>query len=167
MGIRREPSQINTIVIHCADTPNGRANTIEDIDLWHRQRGFRRDLSIAPSYQPNLTAVGYHYVIEVDGTVRCGRPVLETGAHVSGHNHNTIGICLIGRDQYTNEQWIALESLVRALQMPSLVAQGLSIQHIKGHREYNKAKSCPGFDVADWVNADYNPKTKHVLEASS
>jgi len=34
--------QINTIVIHCSATPNGRWTTAPDIDRWHDDRGFER-----------------------------------------------------------------------------------------------------------------------------
>lgn len=163
MGNRRQLSQITTVVIHCADTPNGRANTIEDIDDWHRQRGFRRDLSIAPKHQPQLTAVGYHFVIEVDGTIRLGRPLQETGAHVEGHNYNTIGICLVGRDQFTHEQWDALRTLVVSLAHPG---NGLTINRIRGHYQFNSAKTCPNFDVIEWTVNDYQPEHAHILEAA-
>jgi N-acetylmuramoyl-L-alanine amidase len=163
MGTRRELSQINTIVIHCADTPNGRANTIEDIDDWHRQRGFTRDLSINPKHQPHLKHVGYHFVIEIDGAVRPGRPLHETGAHVEGHNHNSLGICLIGRDQYTHEQWESLRTLVQSLLHPRNDL-GMNLTAICGHRDLNPGKTCPGFDVADWLLSGYRPKPDNVLE---
>ncbi|MFK4751464.1 N-acetylmuramoyl-L-alanine amidase [Oceanobacter antarcticus] len=162
MGNRRQLSQITTVVIHCADTPNGRANTIEDIDAWHRQRGFRRDLSIAPKHQPQLTAVGYHFVIEVNGTIRLGRPLQETGAHVEGHNYNTIGICLVGRDRYTPEQWSALRSLVVSLSHPG---NGLSISTVCGHRDLFDGKTCPGFDVSEWIAQAYTTDLNNILEA--
>ncbi|MDP2548068.1 N-acetylmuramoyl-L-alanine amidase [Oceanobacter sp. 4_MG-2023] len=160
MGIRRKLSHINTIIIHCADVPNGRANTIEDVDAWHRQRGFSRDISIAPKHQPQLTAVGYHFVIEVDGCIRPGRPLHETGAHVSGHNLNSIGICLIGRDQFTQEQWSALRALVLMLLHPG---NGLMITQVNGHYEYS-SKTCPGFDVIEWASNNYQPIMGNILE---
>ena len=46
---------INQIIIHCTATKAGRKTTVEEIDRWHRARGFR--------------CIGYHYVIYLDGTV--------------------------------------------------------------------------------------------------
>ena len=74
--------QIKYIVLHCSATKEGVPFGIEDIDRWHRQRGFRK--------------VGYHYVIEIDGEIRKGRDIAEIGAHVQGSNANSIGICYIG-----------------------------------------------------------------------
>ena len=62
--------KIKYIVLHCSATKEGVPFGIEDIDRWHRQRGFRK--------------VGYHYVIEIDGTLRKGRDIAEIGAHVQG-----------------------------------------------------------------------------------
>lgn len=161
MGTRRNLSQITTLVIHCSDSPNGRANTIEDIDQWHKERGFKRDLSIAPQWQPHLTAVGYHFVIELDGAVRPGRPLHESGAHVSGRNHDSIGICLIGRDQFTHEQWESLRTLVQSLSHPSDQI-GLNIRAICGHRDLFSGKTCPNFDVADWLLAGCTPDPRQI-----
>lgn len=64
--------KINEIIIHCAATQEGKDFTVQQIDSWHRQRGFR--------------CIGYHYVIYRDGSVHCGRPESQVGAHCTGHN---------------------------------------------------------------------------------
>ena len=74
--------KINLIVVHCSATPEGKDFTVNDIDRWHRARGFKK--------------IGYHYVVYRDGTVHPGRAENEVGAHVSGYNNNSIGICYIG-----------------------------------------------------------------------
>ena len=83
------PQDIDAIVIHCSATPEGREVTLEDIDAMHKAKGWRM--------------VGYNYVIELDGTVRVGRPLTMDGAHcntagVSGrpYNSHSIGICYVG-----------------------------------------------------------------------
>ena len=80
---------IDAIVIHCSATPEGKNVTLEDIDRMHRQKGWKM--------------VGYNYVIELDGTVRKGRPLTMAGAHcntagLSGKSYNlhSIGICYVG-----------------------------------------------------------------------
>ena len=168
MGKLRTASDIERIVIHCAATPNGKKFTAEDIDRWHKERGFKRDIAIpfAPDYPawqccPQLAHIGYHYVIEPDGRVVSGRPLLETGAHVQGHNAHTIGICLIGTDQYTSEQWVALQALVYYL----INRFGISEADVVGHRELYSGKTCPGFDVAAWLERFYTPEQENILEA--
>ena len=126
---------INEIIVHCADTPEGRDNTVADITRWHKDRGFR--------------TIGYHYVIYRDGSIHNGRPIEEIGAHCKGHNAHSIGICYIGGksadgkkhiDTRTPEQKEALLSLLRLLKAQFPNAQ------IYGHRDF-AARDCPCFDA--------------------
>lgn len=127
--------KITEIIIHCAATPEGKDFTVQDIDRWHRQRGFK--------------SIGYHFVIYRDGTIHKGRPLDQIGAHCTGHNANSIGICYIGgcaadgktaKDTRTGAQREALKRLVSELR----VAYPQATVH--GHREYAQ-KACPSFDV--------------------
>lgn len=126
---------INKIIIHCSATPQGKHFTVEDIDQWHRQRGF--------------ASIGYHYVIYLDGTVHQGRPEALQGAHTLGQNAHSIGICYIGGvaadgktplDTRTTAQKNALVKLVDELGARYPKAT------IHGHREFAN-KACPSFDV--------------------
>lgn len=73
---------INEIIIHCSATREGQDFSVKDIDRWHKQRVF--------------LMVGYHYIIRLDGTIEQGRPLEMIGAHCTGHNAHSIGICYIG-----------------------------------------------------------------------
>ena len=144
--------RIDEIIIHCSDSPEGRNDKAEDIRKWHKQRGFND--------------IGYHYVIDLDGTVEQGRPIEQAGAHCTGHNAHSIGICYIGgaywrdgvnakgkpikgkdgktvllpKDTRTVLQRIAMKELVAQLreQFPEAT--------VHGHREFAN-KACPCFDV--------------------
>lgn len=127
--------KIDKIIIHCAATPEGKDFTVQQIDAWHRQRGFR--------------CIGYHFVIYRDGSVNVGRPLCEAGAHTIGHNANSIGICYIGgcaadgktpKDTRTTAQRAALVRLVAELKAKYPSAT------VHGHNEY-AAKACPSFNV--------------------
>lgn len=128
--------EINSIIIHCAATPEGKDFTVADIDRWHRQRGWK--------------CIGYHYVIYRDGSAHEGRPLAQAGAHCVGHNAESIGICYIGgvdasgkpKDTRTPQQKEALAKLVAELRQK----YNISKQHIYGHCEFS-AKACPCFDV--------------------
>lgn len=128
--------KINSIIIHCSATPEGKDFTVQDIDRWHRQRGWK--------------CIGYHYVIYRDGSVHEGRPVEQIGAHTVGHNAESIGICYIGgvdaegkpKDTRTPQQKEALAKLVAELRRK----HNISGLHIYGHCEF-AAKACPCFDV--------------------
>ena len=91
------------IIIHCSATPNGREHTAEDIHRWHTE---------SPR---NWSGIGYHYVIRIDGTPEKGRPEYWQGAHAKGHNKDSIGICLIGTDEFNDRQWATLKFYVKML----------------------------------------------------
>lgn len=127
--------KINEIIVHCSATAEGCDYTVGDIDRWHKSRGWQ--------------CIGYHYVIYRDGSVHTGRPVAQIGAHCTGHNANSIGVCYIGgcaadgktpKDTRTPQQREALRRLVADLQKQYPGAT------VHGHREF-AAKACPSFDV--------------------
>lgn len=121
---------INKIVIHCSASPNGREDTAEDIHRWHQDRGF--------------DGIGYHYVIEVKGKLSVGRPEYWQGAHAIWHNENSLGVCLIGTDEFNVDQFAILDNLLRKLKIKY---PGVKII---GHNEISN-KTCPGFDVQKWL----------------
>lgn len=122
--------KINKIVIHCSDTPNGRPDTAEDIHRWHQERGW--------------DGIGYHHVIGVDGKIENGRPNYWMGSHVAGNNHDSLGICLIGKDDFTEDQYRSLEFLIVGLMGKYTDAE------VVGHYELDPKKTCPNFDVKAW-----------------
>lgn len=97
------------IVVHHAATKADHDATIEDIHRWHLARGW--------------SACGYNFVIERDGALRVGRPLWAQGAHVAGHNHYSVGICMVGGldddgevvDNFGDSQYKTLESLLIVL----------------------------------------------------
>ena len=125
--------EITLIVVHCSDSPNGRPDTAEDIHAWHQERGW--------------DGIGYHEIIEIDGAVKHGRPHYWTGAHVGGHNTDSIGVCLIGTDFFTNNQHTALEDIIHDLRDRHPHAA------IRGHYELNSNKTCPNIDMPRWLKA--------------
>ena len=76
---------INKIVIHCSATKNGKSlrtatqSAAQRIDDWHGQRGFKRETTKSKQFNPHLQHIGYHFVIDTDGTVETGRQVGEVG----------------------------------------------------------------------------------------
>jgi len=129
--------KINEIIIHCSATPEGRETTVEDLDKWHKEKGFK--------------CIGYHYVIYLDGSIHKGRDESMQGAHCSLHNACSIDICYIGgcekqgnklisKDTRTPEQKAALIELLQELVTRYPRAT------IHGHNEFAK-KDCPCFDV--------------------
>lgn len=157
--------EVKYLVVHCSATPADMDIGATDIKRWHREKGWRD--------------IGYHYVIKRDGTLQRGRHlnrdhVIETaeaGAHVQGHNAVSVGVCLVGgvrRDKaklvaeanFLPAQFATLRSLLGELRAQFPGAQTV------GHRDLNKGKDCPSFDVGAWVKAgepDTLPAAKKPL----
>ena len=139
--LKKSTRSISEIIVHCSATPEGKDYPIDTIRQWHKERGF--------------SDIGYHYVVHLDGRVEDGRDVNIAGAHCSGHNSRSIGICYIGgmtadnkspKDTRTNAQRIALKKTLCALRMMYPKAK------ICGHRDF-AAKACPSFDAtAEYKN---------------
>ncbi len=156
--------EIKYLVIHCAATPNGKklshnaATAAQVIDGWHKERGFHRSAQARHYFNPELAAIGYHVVIDTDGQQYTGRAVWEQGAHVKGHNENSLGICLVGTDKFTRRQWQTLSRLLSHLRSLYPSAQVL------GHRDFPDVhKLCPGFDVREWVK-NSEIETEHMIK---
>ena len=175
---------IDLVVIHCAATPNGRAFTTADIDAWHHERGFRRTLAFRQRQEMNLAAIGYHYVIYTNGAVANGRHLDEVGAHVAGWNERSIGICLVGTDQFAPAQWASLRDNLCATARTLAERRDLPDRpkyrpepgdalrlfarmgvRVCGHRDLpNVKKECPGFDVGAFLAGGMQPLAAHLLE---
>lgn len=136
--------QINKLILHCSATPNGRITTVEDINRWHKARGWRE--------------IGYHYVIYGDGVVHKGRETIHIGAHCKGQNTDSIGICMVGTDKFSKAQWTILRGITRQLE------QEFKGCGVHGHREFNVKKLCPGFSVKDWLRRDKEPLIGEILD---
>jgi len=139
--------KIDLIIIHCADTYPRMDIGVKEIDQWHKERGWK--------------GVGYHYVIRRNGVIETGRPENEIGAHVTGHNRFSIGVCWVGgkgedglpQDNRTESQKQSLRSLIHGLhsKYPDAI--------IAGHSDFNNNKDCPCFNVQaefGWLNVKNN-----------
>ncbi len=141
---------IDHIVIHCSATPASMDIGASEIREWHTDP--RR-------VGGPFAAIGYHYVIRRDGHIETGRPEQQVGAHVTGHNAKSIGVCMVGgverqdgkmvaRDNFTPAQWASLKHLVTQLN------QRYPLAKIVGHRDLHRGKECPSFSVRDWLQRE-------------
>jgi len=139
--------RINEIIIHCTATradwwkSKSSQSKVNEVTNWHiRDRKF--------------SDIGYHFLIDRDGTVIEGRPLERIGAHVRGHNTNTVGVALFGgfgasandkfEDNFTPEQDTALRDLLFDFKRQH------GVNKITGHSVYAN-KACPGFQVQNWL----------------
>ena len=133
---------IDRVFIHCSAASRKDIDA-EEIDLWHRQRGW--------------SGIGYHFFIKTDGTLEKGRDLEKTPAAQAGHNRGTIAICLNGLklSDFTSAQFKTLNELCSEI-----------------NREYSgditfwphnavARKACPVFDI--YKELPINPKTRKML----
>ena len=132
---------INKIILHCSATEAGKPFTAADIRKWHKTRGF--------------ADIGYHFIVDLDGTIEPGRPVEQVGAHCTGHNMDSIGICYVGglvdgkpKDTRTEAQKEALQSLVKQLR------EQYGSMKVYGHNFFAN-KACPCISQKQ-IDKEYN-----------
>tara|TARA_B100001059_G_C17401244_1_gene363882 strand:+ start:71 stop:478 length:408 start_codon:yes stop_codon:yes gene_type:complete len=122
---------VKTIVVHCSDTPDNEFIGAREIHKMHLSFGW--------------DGIGYHKVILRDGVIENGRPEFWIGAHVKGKNSSSLGVCLIGRENFTNDQFFSLEKIINIWKEKYFNVE------IMGHRDVVKtSKTCPNFDVKKW-----------------
>jgi len=126
-----EAKNIRYLVVHCSDSPDDEPITAREIHEMHLGFGWH--------------GVGYHRVINRDGTIEQGRPDYWIGAHVYGHNEESLGVCLIGRTDFTDAQFLSLENVLRKWteQYPNA--------EVLGHCDFDYTeKTCPNFNAKQW-----------------
>lgn len=124
----------NKIIIHCSATQEGLDFRARDVKRWHLNEGY--------------ADIGYHYIIDLDGTIEKGRNEDVIGAHCKGQNSQSIGICYIGgldtsnapKDTRTVQQKAALYRLITDIR------ERYGNLPVYGHNEFAN-KACPCFDV--------------------
>lgn len=126
--------KISKIIVHCSDSDVKGHDDISIVRGWHVN-------------ERNFNDVGYHYFIKWNGTIQTGRALDIVGAHCYGQNKDSIGICLHGRKTFTEEQFCALRTLVKALNNKF----SLSNADVYGHNHFDKKKTCPNFDVQEKI----------------
>ena len=136
--------QINKIIVHCSDSDIPAHDDIETIRKWH-------------VLENGWSDVGYHYFIQSNGNIQKGRDEARPGAHTRGHNQDSIGICLHGKNEFADTQFFALNTVIRSLLYAFPKAE------IYGHRDFDNNKTCPNFDVNEKLNIlDIPEKLKRI-----
>lgn len=138
LGIPSNLRNIKEIIVHCSATPEGKDFTVDNIRQWHKAQGW--------------SDIGYHWVIYRDGSINKGRDESIIGAHCTGHNSYSIGVCYIGgvasdgktpKDTRTEAQKVSLIKLLKELKLRYPSAK------IYGHNDFTNQKACPSFNAKE------------------
>lgn len=164
--------RIDLIVVHCSASSSGKPlqqgkpgelgylDAAGVINAWHAVRGFKRTLAARVAFNGELPSIGYHYVIDLDGSILAGRHPDEVPAQAAGFNAHAIGICLVGGTErvarYTRAQWDSLAQLV-----PWLMGTYGILN--RPPRRVDDASADMGYRVIDGAcgHRDLSPDTNH------
>lgn len=106
--------------------------------------------------------IGYNWLIDPNGVLYEGRGDGVRGAHFSGMNSYTMGVCLIGNFQTVNPTtnainkledliaWEATDKSIDVLTSSYLGSTGLYLRHISGHRD-GGSTDCPGDNLYNLI----------------
>ena len=121
------------IIIHCSATKNGKSLSVDTIRKWHLKRGWKD--------------IGYHGVIDIDGTWTQGRPNNVQGAGVLGENKNTLHICLVGDTKFSIEQFKTLGRKIDAYKMIYSIKDEQIFTHAQFPSAVKQGKTCPNIPI--------------------
>lgn len=130
-----DKTKINLLIVHCSDTPDDKDLRALDIHEMHLSFGW--------------DGIGYHKVICRNGNIENGRPEFWIGAHTFNKNERSLGVCLIGRNNFSDLQFLSLKNLLIEwkIKYPNSI--------ILGHRDsINTNKTCPNFNVNEWCKKE-------------
>lgn len=141
--------QTDFIVVHCSLSKPSMNVDAKVIDRWHREKGWLK--------------IGYAKVILRNGTIEQGREDDEFQAHAVEINDRSTSVCLVGglsednknEDNFTAEQWESLKEVLTNW------VEKYPNARIIGHNEINPKKTCPNFDVQDYLRNEDIPNYKY------
>ena len=136
-GKTLEKNNIKYLVVHCSDTNDNK--NISSLEIHKMHIGF------------GWNGVGYHKIICRNGDIENGRQEYWVGAHARGYNEISLGVCLIGKKEFTEMQFESLEKVLRSWKKKYPTTE------IIGHNSISDTKkTCPNFDIKKWC------KTKNL-----
>lgn len=122
-GSMSKRSKTNRIIIHHADAKKASAS---DIHRWHKQRGW--------------SGAGYHFLVRKDGSVYRLRPEKYVGAHASGSNSDSLGVCFEGN--FESETMGATQKNA-GKELVAYLKKRYGISKVQRHKDVGST-SCPG-----------------------
>lgn len=140
--------KLKYLVIHCSDTPAGRNVKAATIVKWHtdpapRGRGWK--------------VPGYSNIWELDGTMANIRQYNDDGWVQSGeitngalgYNDVSRHVCYVGGWKGQDTRTVAQKEAMKRYVLNFLRKHPGC--EVVGHRDLQKGKACPSFDVKAWV----------------
>ena len=125
---RRSVKYIDKIILHDSHSDFKKDDNIDAIKNKHLEKGF---------YD-----IGYHFFVDSIGNVFVGRSISLIGKHCNIENFSSIGICLSGKEIFSDIQINSTVKLIKKL----CSAYDIKLDKIFGHKHFEK-NNCPNFDI--------------------
>ncbi len=140
---QRKPSQVSQLILHHSASDG---MTVYDIAAMHVR-------------DKKWPAIGYHIVIDKDGTAYLTNPLSAQSYHCKGHNFKSIGICINANSDIHHITEPAERMLCMIL---TTIACNFHELSVYGHKELGQT-ACPGsfFPLVE-MKAHYS-ETKEVI----
>lgn len=122
-GSMSNRSRTNRIILHHAEATSC---TAEDIHRWHLGNGW--------------SGAGYHFLVRKDGKIYRLRPEGKVGAHASGSNSDSLGVCFEGR---YNSETMPQAQIDAGRALVAHLKGKYSITTVQAHRDVCST-DCPG-----------------------
>ena len=142
--------KLDWIIIHISDSSFG---SEREIRKWHLERGWRD--------------IGYHFIIDngwispdfylpaMNGSIELGRPLdgdafvedNEIGAHTLGYNASSLGICVVGKKEWTFSQEASALRLCRQLMKQFTISPSHVLGHCETESGKKEGKTCPNYPM--------------------
>lgn len=113
----------NRIILHHAAAKTCDAATIH---RWHKDRGW--------------SGAGYHFLVRKNGQIYSLRPIGTLGAHASGNNSDSIGICFEGNFDAESMDYAQMNA---GKELVAYVKKKYGISKVQRHKDVGST-SCPG-----------------------
>lgn len=122
--------------------------TVEQVHSIHKGNGY--------------SGIGYHFYVRKDGSIYRGRPLDCVGAHASGHNSDSVGICFEGNFENENMSDAQKES---GKWLVGYLKHMYGISKVQKHSGVNST-ACPGknFPFTELSSATYK-ENKFEIQA--
>ena len=137
----------NKIIVHCSGSSFERDHSVEAITELHTGNT-KEQMPWNMSYinKRGYDACSYHLIIDREGNIlTTDRDISAVGAHVRHHNNTSLGICLMGLDDFTQAQFDALIIAVDSI----CAMYDLDYDDVYPHNYFDNTKRCPCFNPLD------------------
>lgn len=143
-SVLKNRTKTNRIILHHAAA---KVCSAKQIDSWHKNNGW--------------SGIGYHFFVRKNGEIYRGRPLYTVGAHASGCNSDSVGVCVEG--DYSSERTMPAAQKISLGELLVYLKQVYPNAELKGHKEVG-ATGCPGdyYPLEEMKKIFYNSESEEL-----